>query len=302
MYYVKLGDIHSFYVNLYLNPTTVFLDPTKSDAVWEIIRPEDPLFPKAGEIEVPLSPDHFTCLQDAFIFLKTKNPKIVMYSSTHFDDMEAKLMSDFILESTSLIAIQYRYNSTGGYAYRQSGNKLSDNGYQQITQAIDINPSIICCRVGNYHISKELISEREEIIKRNLQAFNNKDPIARTAAYRTIYRSIKEKYHLPVDFGASAPQCQTPTLKELMKFEVERLAQTSLIPLENLTLDLLSELEPPTVALAQEMERLSLLRTPQARHIEILHIWKTLHTQAKPQAQSAHEASMPHFYCPPRLQ
>lgn len=302
MYYVKLGCIESFYKSLNDKPVVVMFHSKKYECVWEIVRPENPIFANPDDKEVALSPDQFISLQEALEFVKTKEPQVLIYSSTHFDDMQAKLITDFILASTSLIAIQYRYNSTGGYAYRQSGNRLSDNGYQQITQAIDINPNIICCRVGNYHISKELIGERDEIIKRNLQAFNTKDPMARAAAYRMIYRSIKQKYHLPADFGATAPQCQTPTLKELMKFEVERLAQTSLIPLENLSLELLSELEPPTVALAQEMERLSLLRTPQARHIEILHIWKTLHTQAKPQAQSAQEGSMPHFYRPPRLQ
>lgn len=299
MYTVKLIKIEE--LSSYDKPSTVFLNPSKDTMAWKIIKPERPCFAPACTVEPSLEPNQFASLSDALSYLGAQKPQAVIYSSPELDDEQAKLLSDFIKNCESLISISYHYNTTGGYAYRQPYNKLSDKGYTLITQAVDMNPRMMSCGIGNHGISEALSTARSEIMKRNLQAFNIKDPVERVVAYRKIYQALQEKYNLPESFVSAAPLCQMPTLMAIAKYNIESHVLTSPLPMERLPFELLSSLEPPTVALAQEMERLSLLRTVEARKSEMLYLWKTVHAEKGETASVAREKMLPYFYCPPRL-
>lgn len=299
MYTVKLVEFDTFFSPV-TTSSTVFLNTQKYQMTWEIVRPEDPIFAPEAKSQKPLEANQFETLQEALMYLKQYAPQMVRYSSPQFNDEEAKWLCDFINNCPSLIYIGYHYNSRGGLAYRMTGNKLSNKGYSLITQTLDMNPRIIGCVIGNHQIDKELHAEREKIMARNQEVFHIKDPLARTIAYRKIFASIREKYNLPKSFGLQDAHTQLPTLAVLAKHDVQTRAQTVPLPLESLPSSVLSELVPPTVDLAKEMERLSLLRSPDAKKIELLYLWKTLHTDVKPPIQST-QFSLPYFYCPPRL-
>lgn len=95
-----------------------------------------------------------------------KSLRKFIYLNKSFNDSEAIQIAEFIPKAKTLVCFEYHCINSGGngYSLRQPFNRLTDEGYDAITRAIELNPNIQQCSCFNNRISAQSRANRDQIL------------------------------------------------------------------------------------------------------------------------------------------
>lgn len=276
-----------------------FYNPEKARTIWYL---ENDLAIKnakeKGMTPLIVTRQEVSNLEEALEIIRPQSPIAFKYWNDAFNDDEAKQLALFIRFSTTLVYLEYYYSCNGAYAYRELNNRLTDAGYDAITQAIEVNPLIQKCFISNHGISNEITKQRDLLLARNQILFSEKNIYMKINAYRRLYQDLRKKY--------DSEMLENTAIVRLLDFPSLQLLTQSVIryqefPTEVLPAQLLAIIEPPTIEMGCAIEKLSELNTSIAKEAELHFYWKNFPNVSHAEPIEDYRYQVPFVYFPPKI-